>query len=102
MRQIAKVFILTCIVVLNGCSFYQADKQQGNVIKAEEVAKLKEGMAQVHVRRLLGSPMLNDPFHANRWDYYYSLESQTKDNQRNHLIIYFNDKKEVIRWEEKN
>ena len=102
MRQIAKVFILTCAVVLNGCSFYQADKQQGNVIKADEVAKLKKGMAQVQVRRLLGSPMLNDPFHASRWDYYYSIESQTKDDMQKHLVIYFDEKKEVIRWEEKN
>jgi outer membrane protein assembly factor BamE len=76
----AKVLILLLPIALmtSACSVanfltpYKLDIPQGNEITADQVAKLKKGMTRSQVRFLLGTPLLNDPFHANRWDYLYS------------------------------
>jgi len=53
---------------------YRIDVQQGNVITQDMVAQLRPGQTQDQVRFILGSPMLVDMFHANRWDYVYRLQ----------------------------
>ncbi|MDR3427413.1 MULTISPECIES: outer membrane protein assembly factor BamE [Silvimonas] len=64
--------------VLAGCSIgniltpYKLDIPQGNEVTKDQVAQLKEGMTRTQVRFVLGTPLLTDPFHANRWDYIYS------------------------------
>lgn len=76
----AKLLILLLPVALatSACSVanfltpYKLDIPQGNEITADQTAKLKVGMTRSQVRFLLGTPLLNDPFHANRWDYLYS------------------------------
>ncbi|WP_197433000.1 outer membrane protein assembly factor BamE [Janthinobacterium sp. B9-8] len=76
----AKVLILLLPIALmtSACSVanfltpYKLDIPQGNEITADQVAQLKKGMTRSQVRFLLGTPLLNDPFHANRWDYLYS------------------------------
>lgn len=52
-------------------------------------------MTQSQVKAALGAPLINDPYHANRWDYFYSFEQQGKvvDSQR--LTLYFD--KEVLK-----
>lgn len=61
-----------------GCSFpqvlspYKLDIPQGNGITADQVEKLKVGMTRAQVRFALGTPLLTDVFHADRWDYVYS------------------------------
>ena len=66
--------------VLDGCSWvprpineYKIDVQQGNVLTQEMVSQLKPGLTKDQVRFLLGTPVLMDMFHANRWDYVYRL-----------------------------
>jgi outer membrane protein assembly factor BamE len=53
-------------------------------------AKLKLRMTQAQVKSVLGAPLISDPYHANRWDYVYRLETKGElaDNQR--LTLYFN------------
>ncbi|MBB5019199.1 outer membrane protein assembly factor BamE [Chitinivorax tropicus] len=66
--------VLTASLLLSACSWltpYKLDIQQGNYITEDMVAKLKPGMTRNQVRYVLGTPMLVDPFHANRWDYVY-------------------------------
>ncbi len=55
-----------------GC-VYVADVQQGNIIENKELDQLKTGMTKKQVKFLLGSPIIRDPFHQNRWDYVYTL-----------------------------
>lgn len=55
-------------------SEYRIDIQQGNVLTQEMVAQLKPGLTKDQVRFILGTPMLMDMFHANRWDYVYRLQ----------------------------
>ena len=72
---------LLLLAVISGCSSvpriineYRIDIQQGNVLTQEMVAQLKPGLTKDQVRFILGTPMLMDMFHANRWDYVYRLQ----------------------------
>lgn len=67
--------------VLSGCSAvprivneYKIDVQQGNVLTQEMVSQLKPGLTKDQVRFILGTPVLADVFHSNRWDYVYRLQ----------------------------
>ena len=53
---------------------YSPDIQQGNVVTQEEINKLEPGMSKAQVRYLLGTPLLVDVFHQDRWDYIYSMQ----------------------------
>lgn len=52
---------------------YKFDIQQGNFVTQQDVARLKVGMSKDQVRFILGTPLLNDAFHTDRWDYVYRL-----------------------------
>ena len=68
-----KVVVICTLLTLGGCKFvYKADIQQGNDITAQVVSQLEVGMTKREVIRIAGSPLINDPFHKDRWDYYYS------------------------------
>ncbi|HEX4842581.1 MAG TPA: outer membrane protein assembly factor BamE [Limnobacter sp.] len=52
---------------------YRFDIQQGNFVTEQEVSRLRVGMNKDQVRFIMGTPLLNDAFHENRWDYVYRL-----------------------------
>lgn len=70
--------ILLCSLFVTACAFpnlispYKLDIPQGNAITADQVAQLKVGMSPSQVRYILGTPLLSDPFHAQRWDYIFT------------------------------
>jgi len=69
---------------------YRIDVQQGNVLSQEMVSQLKPGQTRDQVRYILGTPMLADMFHANRWDYVYRMEDgRTKAVQTRKLTVFF-------------
>ncbi|MDR1849530.1 MAG: outer membrane protein assembly factor BamE [Zoogloeaceae bacterium] len=69
---------------------YKADIQQGNVLTQEMVAQLRPDLSRDQVRFILGSPLLTDLFHANRWDYLFSLkEGKTGEVALRHLSVFF-------------
>lgn len=74
---------------------YKFDLQQGNVITADKVAQLQPGMTKEQVEFLLGTPLLNDIFHTERWDYIFYKKPGYKDPTRRHLAIYFAEGKVV-------
>lgn len=53
---------------------YRPDVVQGNSVSAEQVAQLKAGQSRLQVRNLLGTPLVSSLFHADRWDYVFSLK----------------------------
>ncbi|MGA0381777.1 MAG: outer membrane protein assembly factor BamE [Arenicellales bacterium] len=62
-------------LIMGGCvRSYRVEIQQGNVISAEQIEKLTPGTSRNEVRFILGTPLIEDPFHADRWDYFYSLD----------------------------
>lgn len=69
---------------------YQADIQQGNLITNADLSRIKLGMSQREVEFILGTPMVADPFHSDRWDYYYSYKDRkTRDTEVRQLSILF-------------
>lgn len=84
-----------CIaLLLSGClSVYKVEVQQGNVVTQEMVEKLKPGMTRSQVRFVLGTPLVTDAFHPNRWDYYYYLRRSNEDSgeTRRLTVIFKND-----------
>jgi outer membrane protein assembly factor BamE len=66
------------------------DVEQGNVITPEKIAQLQLGMTRREARFVLGTPLIKDPFHADRWDYVYSLrDGSTRDFVQQHLSLVF-------------
>lgn len=77
-------------LLVSACSVHKIDVQQGNVITQEMFKKLKVGMDKSRVERVLGTALVVDPFHRNRWDYIYVYEAgNTDDRQSAHLSLYF-------------
>lgn len=72
---------------------YRIDIQQGNYLSAEVVAQLKEGMTKEQVRFVLGTPLVTDVFHANRWDYVFYRELGDGRKEHHRVSVFFeNDK----------
>ena len=72
---------------------YRIDIQQGNVIEQDAVNRLRPGMSREQVRFLLGTPMIRDPFHADRWDYVYLFQpgSSREPARLERLTVFFED-----------
>jgi len=72
---------------------YRIDVRQGNYISQEMVAQLRPGMTRDQVRFALGTPLVADMFHAERWDYVYRFQPGRGDVQLRRLVVFFeNDK----------
>lgn len=87
-------YLVALALCLAGC-VYKIDVQQGNLVTQESVAKLKKGMTKSEVRQLLGTPLLADPFHGNRWDYYFSTATRGKTTERTRFSVFFDNDKLV-------
>jgi outer membrane protein assembly factor BamE len=99
------LFCATAIaLMLAACSWvprlgvYKLDVNQGNYITSDQVEKLKVGQTRQQVRAVLGTPMLADAFHANRWDYPYEFNRLGRTLEHRQFTVYFVDDK-VARWE---
>lgn len=87
--------------VLAGCSGgltsyvtpYRVDVRQGNFVTQEMVAQLKPGLTRDQVRFVLGTPLVNDVFHADRWDYVYRFQPGRGELQQRRLSVFFVDGK---------
>jgi outer membrane protein assembly factor BamE len=69
--------------------------QQGNVVNQESVSQLKQGMTKAEVRQVMGTPLLADAFHANRWDYFFSTAKGGRAQERTVLSLFFDQDKLV-------
>lgn len=88
---------LALALALAGCGsvIHRIDIQQGNVVAPETFARLKPGMTKSEVRLLLGTPLLTDVFHANRWDYYFRNEVRGRLVEQNKFTVHFAEEKMV-------
>ena len=68
---------------------YRIQIVQGNVVTSEQVARVKPGMTRAQIRDLLGTPVITDPFHADRWDYIFSLRRKGTDSQQRSVVVWF-------------
>ena len=77
-KIITLALIFSLLAATSGC-VYRANIAQGNLIEQEDLDQVEIGMTRNQVRFLLGTPMIDDPFHQNRWDYVYYLKVGRKD-----------------------
>ncbi len=79
-----------------GITPYKMEIQQGNFVSQEMVSKLKPGMTKEQVRFVLGTPLITDIFHGDRWDYVYWREDQAGNREQRKLAVFF-DKGKLAR-----
>lgn len=70
---------------------HRIDVQQGNVITQEMLAQLQPGMDKAKVRFIMGTPLIVDSFHTNRWDYVYSYQEGGGERVQRRVSLYFED-----------
>jgi outer membrane protein assembly factor BamE len=84
MAALACSFLVAC-----GSIPYKSDIAQGNFVSKEQVAALKLGMPRLQVADILGTPLLVSIFHADRWEYVFSLKRQGIETPSYKLTVYF-------------
>jgi outer membrane protein assembly factor BamE len=102
--------ILACIASVVACSYrptlsvpnaikpYKSEVVQGNFVSSEQVAALRTGMPRAQVKNILGTPLLIDVFHANRWDYVFTMERDGIVSKALRLTVHFNGDR-LTRWD---
>lgn len=90
-RFFPSLLILLCLSMSAGC-VYQPTLSQGNLIKQADLDQVETGMTRNQVRFLLGTPMIDDVFHSDRWDYVYYLRIGRKDASfKRWVSVYFDE-----------
>ncbi len=87
-----RTLLITILAMgMAACTGYRPDVQQGNVLEPEAVARIRPGMTRDQVRFVLGTPLIQDPFHPDRWDYVYLFIDRTGDqhSSRARLTLFF-------------
>ena len=77
-NSVALAMAVGILLVSSGC-VYRANISQGNIVEEEDLDQVEVGMTRNQVRFLLGTPMIDDPFHRNRWDYVYYVKIGRND-----------------------
>lgn len=96
-RYFMKALLIVLLLSLGACSVprispYKIDIQQGNVVTQEMVSQLKPGMTKSQVRFVMGTPLITDIFHKDRWDYVYrNAPGGRLEEERRVTLIFEND-----------
>lgn len=93
LKQTLTGLSLMGLAMLAGCSLpgvYKIDIQQGNVVTQDMIDQLRPGMTRQQVRFIMGSPLIQDTFHPNRWDYRYSLQAAGGQRKQERVSLVFN------------
>jgi len=92
MRYLVLLFAVlsaSCTSTLPSLKPYHLDVQQGNVVTSKMMSQLKPGMTKSQVRYVMGSPLLQDSFHQDRWDYIYQMNKGGNVIERRRVILEF-------------
>lgn len=88
-----RLFLALSCAAAAGC-VYRVDVQQGNLLDDVDIEGVKTGMTRSQVRFLLGTPVVEDAFHKDRWDYvYYFRRGRSRREEKRWLIVTFVDDK---------
>ena len=94
----AALLVAITVTVVAGCSVptpiagvkpYRMEIQQGNFISQEMIGHLKQGLTKEQVRFALGTPLLTDIFHADRWDYIFYRDIPDGRREQRKVTVYF-------------
>ncbi len=87
---LASLTLVSCSTIMNYIpGVYTIDIQQGNIIEQAMVDQLRPGMNKRQVLYIMGSPMLNNVFHKNRWEYLYSNQPSGEDRVQKQITLFF-------------
>ena len=90
-KSLALAIALGLLAAASGC-VYRANISQGNIVEEEDLDQVAIGMTRNQVRFLLGTPMIADPFHQDRWDYIYYVKIGRNDaTAKRWVTILFED-----------
>ncbi|WP_434779745.1 outer membrane protein assembly factor BamE [Neisseria sp. Ec49-e6-T10] len=93
------IFIIICTLTLAACNSHRVSQfpsykltiEQGNELDPQALSQLQAGLTRNQVRALLGSPLLTDIFHANRWDYVFMITRNGVTKEQRNLTIFFDN-----------
>jgi len=103
-KLLVPILLLAAMLATTSC-VYRANMSQGNIVVEEDLDQVELDMTRNQVRFLLGTPMVDDPFHANRWDYVYYVKIGRRDaTAKRWVSIVFTDDRvtEIRRDQELN
>jgi|TARA_B110000003_G_C16294910_1_gene396419 outer membrane protein assembly factor BamE len=101
LKRLKLFFIFIIFLTVTSCaslSPYKVPILQGNLFEEEDIEKLSEGLSKEQVQFIFGTALLKDPFHSNRWDYYYSIKVGTDILTESKLSILFDEDGLVDSW----
>lgn len=76
---------------VNWITPYKVDVIQGNFVSKEQIEQLQPGMSRDQVKAVLGTPLMASLFHADRWDYVFTLKRQGVEPQSFKYTVFFKD-----------
>ena len=94
MRIVLIALAITCLSACSAVGFpgvYRIDGEQGNIIDQEMADQLEPGMSKRQVRFILGTPLVEDPFNQDRWDYKYTRRNGLEVLDEAVLTVMFED-----------
>lgn len=93
----AKILLIASLsALISACSLFQfpgvhrIEVQQGNIVTQEMVDQLKPGMTRRQVRFVLGTPLTEDTFNADRWDYVNRVRDPRGEVTQKQFTVFFN------------
>ena len=86
---ISSAFLTGCGSTVPIVKPFKMDIQQGNVVTSKMLLQLKPGMTKSQVKFIMGTPLIVDSFHSNRWDYFYQLRQAGKIKEQRRVILEF-------------
>jgi outer membrane protein assembly factor BamE len=96
MRNFIIIPLIFISILLSACGSavpkmkpFKMEIQQGNVVTSKMLLQLRPGMTKSQVKFIMGTPLIIDSFHSNRWDYYYQMRQSGKVTEQRRVILDF-------------
>ena len=89
MQNILIYLMAGVVLLVSGCAVHVPDVQQGNILEPAALAKLHTGLSKKQVKFLMGTPIVEDAFHPDRWDYVYWLKVEDKRPVQKRVTVFF-------------
>ena len=84
-------FLVSCGTTIPQIDPYKLESQQGNVVTSKMLLKLRAGMTKSQVRFVMGTPLMQDSFHENRWNYIYQMREAGKLKESRRVVLEFDN-----------